>query len=298
MPLSREDRWLTRWLLLTLALAVLLIGVNALGCRYTGILYYPGRFLPLTLIALPVAYCSRWQGWASPRALFFVRSWALYALAVSAPWALLNGVQFTPFAPIDLLLQRWDRALGVDVAAVLHWTAARPALRSGLEKCYDSTNYQLMFAPLVAGLAQDRRRMRVFLYAIVYSSLLGFLFYYFFPSSGPAAVFASPDFVSIQRATSMKFYQVHHFLKVTTMQGGMIAFPSFHVAWSVLVTYAALPCKRVFYPLAVLNFMAVASTVLLGWHFLVDVPAGIALAAVSLIAAAKSDDRLAGRMAA
>ena len=292
--MSREDRWLTRWLLLTLAVALLLIGVNAVGFHYTGIFYYPRQFL-LAFIAVPVAYCGRCHLFVSPRVSFVLRNCALYTLAIAALDALVTGMQFTPFPPIDLTLQRWDHAQGFDTAAVLRWTAARPALRAFLDSCYASTSVQMMLAPLIAGVAQDRRRMRIYLYAVVYSSLIGSLFYYFFPSSGPATVYASPDFTSIQRATSMKFYQVHHFQKVTTALGGMCAFPSFHVAWSVLLTYAALPYKRVFYPVAALNALAVASTLLLGWHYLVDVPAGIVLAAVSLIVAAKTDDRLAGK---
>jgi hypothetical protein len=294
MPLSREDRWLTGWLLLTLAVALLLVGVNAVGLHYTGILYYPRAGFLLLCVALPVAYSGRYPAFVSPGVLCALRNWAFYALALDAMGVLVTGVQFTPFPPIDFALRRWDHALGFNTVAVLRWTAARPALRSFLNSCYDSTDIQLTLALLIATMAQDRRRMRVYLYAMVYSSLIGCLFYYFFPSSGPATVYASPDFMGIQRFAAMKFYQVHHFQKVTTMLGGMIAFPSFHVAWSVLLSYAALPYRRAFYAIAALNVLAIVSTVLLGWHYLVDVPAGIALAVFSLVAAARTDDRLAG----
>ena len=222
-----------------------------------------------------------------------LRNGALYVLVLAALDAMVTGMQFTPFPPFDLALQRWDRALGFDTVAFLHWTAARPRSARVLELCYESTSIQLMLAPLAAGIAQDRRRMRVFLYAVVYSALIGCLFYYLFPSSGPATVYASPDFLYIQRFTSMKFYQVHHCQKLTTMDGGMCAFPSFHVAWSVSLSYSALPYKRLFYPVSALNVLAMVSTVLLGWHYLVDVPAGIVLAALSLAAAARTDDRFA-----
>ncbi len=77
------------------------------------------------------------------------------------------------------------------------------------------------------------------------------------------------------------------------MLGGMIAFPSFHVAWAVLTTYAALPVRRLFWAVAALNVLVVASTVLLGWHYLVDVPAGLLLGALSLYAGERTHARLA-----
>ena len=51
---------------------------------------------------------------------------------------------------------------------------------------------------------------------------------------------------------------------------------------AVLTTYAALPYRRLFWGIAVLNVLVVASTVLLGWHFLIDVPAGLMLGTLSL----------------
>ena len=125
-----------------------------------------------------------------------------------------------------------------------------------------------------------------------YSSIAGSLFYYFFPSSGPAGVFQSSDFLQVQRLTHLKYEQVHSFIPVTTLLGGLIAFPSFHVAWSVLATYAALPRRPLFLALCALNAVVIASTVLLGWHFLVDVPAGLLLAVSCLWAGEATHRRL------
>ena len=170
--------------------------------------------------------------------------------------------------------------------------AERPSLRSFLIFVYNSTELQLVLAPCIAVFAHDRRRLRVYLYAIIYSSFFGSLIYYFFPSSGPAGVFESGDFLQVQRLTHLKFEQVHNFQPVTTLLGGLIAFPSFHVAWSVLATYAALPRKKIFVAFAVLNVVVISSTVLLGWHYLVDVPAGVALAVICIWAGEVTHRRL------
>jgi membrane-associated phospholipid phosphatase len=292
MPPSREDRWLNFLLILSLALTLVFLAVNAASSRFTGISYFPRLLAPLLCVALQFAFFEGFYPHLSPRAGFIIKSCALYALAHIVLALFVTGLQFTPFRPIDPALQRWDRFLHFDTAATLAWTAAHPRLRTFLNLCYDSTDVQLALAPLIAGFAFDRRRMRVYLYAFAYAFIAGGLFYYFFPSSGPASVYRSPHFLNVQRLTSAKFFQVHHFQEVRSIMGGMIAFPSFHVAWAVLTTYAALPSGKIFWSVAALNVLVVASTVLLGWHYLVDVPGGLLLGAASLYAAALTHRRL------
>jgi membrane-associated phospholipid phosphatase len=65
------------------------------------------------------------------------------------------------------------------------------------------------------------------------------------------------------------------------------------VMWAVLTTYAALPRRRLFWAVAALNALVVASTLLLGWHYLVDVPSGILLGVLSLYAGELTHRRLA-----
>jgi hypothetical protein len=293
MRLTREDRRLTAWLLLTFLVSFALIGINAATARYTGASYFPKEFTPLVFVALNALLTGLWIREREPRAAFVLVDGGFYGLAMIASAALVTGAQYTPFPPIDPVLARWDAALGYDTVAVLRWVAARPALRFALDRVYDSTDLLLALAPLAAFWRRDRRVMRVYLFAVVYTFLAGALFYYFFPSSGPAGVYASPDFLPVQRATFMKFSQVHGRLPVTTVLGGMIAFPSFHVAWSVLLTYAALPDRRLFRAAAAWNALVIASTVVLGWHYVVDVPAGILLAALGLYAGGATRRRLA-----
>ena len=284
MPLSREDRYLSSLLLLSFGLTVLFVLINATAFHYTGISYFPRLSTPLICLGLHFAYFDRCYPHISPRAGFIIKNAAFYGLANIALALFVSGLQFTPFPPIDLALQRWDHALHFDTAAAMAWTAAHPRLRWFLNLCYVSTDVQVALAPLAAGFAFDRRRMRVYLYAFVYAFLAGGLFYYFFPSSGPATVYQSPHFAYVQQLTSAKFYCVHHRLPVTSMWGGMIAFPSFHVMWAVLTTYAALPYRKLFWGVALINVLVILSTLMLGWHYLVDVPAGLLLGALSLYA--------------
>lgn len=282
MTLSREDRWLSGWLLAALLTAGALLALNAAFFRYTGISYFPRECWWLAFVALDLAVFGHWVRERSPYASFASVNLAFYALTAAVMGVLTTGIQYSPFPRIDPALARWDARLGWDTVAVLARVAERPALRSFLVYCYNSTELQLALAPFVAVLAHDRRRLRVYLYAIVYSSFAGSLMYYFFPSSGPAGVFESPHFLAVQRLTHLKYEQVHNFQPVTTLLGGLIAFPSFHVAWSVLTTFVGGANRGIFWTLVVLNVLVISSTVLLGWHYLVDVPAGILLAVICL----------------
>jgi hypothetical protein len=276
--LSREDRWLAGWLLAALLTAAVLLAVNSLRFHYTGISYFPRECWWLAFVALDFAVFGHLVREKSPYASFVAMNLAFYALTAAVMGVLTTAIQYSPFARIDPALARWDAGLGWNTVAVLRWVAERPALRGFLTLCYNSTEMQLVLAPFVAAIAHDRRRLRVLIYGTVYSSIAGSLIYYFFPSSGPAGVFQSNDFLSVQLLTHLKFEQVHNFQPVTSLLGGLIAFPSFHVCWSVLATYAALPKKNLFWIVATLNVIVISSTILLGWHYLVDVPAGIVLA--------------------
>ncbi len=293
MILSREDRWLASWLAAALATAAVLFAVNAFFFHYTGISYFPRMCWWLAFVAMDLAIFGHWMRERNPKISSVALGLAFYALTAAVMGVLTTGIQYTPFPRIDHLLARVDARAGWDTVAVLHWVALRPGLRSFLNWCYNSTELQLLIAPFIPALAGDRRRLRVLLYATVYSSIAGSLFYYFFPSSGPAGVFQSADFYEVQRLTHLKYEQVHNFTPVTTLLGGLIAFPSFHVAWSVLATYAASAKRPVFLAACALNAIVIASTVLLGWHYLVDVPAGLALAGLCLYAGTKTDRRLA-----
>jgi len=292
MRLAREDRWLAWWLAACFAAAAAMVAVNAAFFGYVGISYFPRLFAPLPIAAAMCAWIGIvGRGRAQEKELLVDLS--SYALAMVAMAALTTGAQYTPFAPIDAALARGDAALGWNAPAALHWTAARPLLRQTLSACYASTDVQLALLPLAASLAPDRRRRRVLVHAMIYALLGGTLFYYFFPSSGPAGVYASPDFLPVQFWTARKFALVHARLSGATLAGGMIAFPSFHVAWSALAVDACRGRRRLFWPALALNAAVIAATVLLGWHFLVDVPAGLALAAAAVGAGEYAHRRLA-----
>ncbi len=291
MSVPREDRWILGWLAACFAAAAAMIAYNALQTRYVGVSYLPRLFSPLPVAAamgLWIAYAAQGR----TREAELCADLSLYAMAMVAMAALTTGAQYAPFAPVDAALARADAALGWNGPAVAAWTAAHPVLRAALERCYFSTDLQLALAPLAATLAPDRRRRRVLIHAFVYTLLAGTLFYYFFPSSGPAGYYGGSGYAPLQFWTARKFALVHARRPGATVDGGLIAFPSFHVAWSALVVDASRGDRRALIPALLLNAAVIASTVLLGWHFLVDAFGGLALAAAGVAAGEWAHRRL------
>jgi len=68
---------------------------------------------------------------------------------------------------------------------------------------------------------------------------------------------------------------------------GLVTFPSFHPVWAIFL-FLAVRRRRwwIAVPAAVLNAAVILSTMTTGWHYLADVSAGAALAAVICLATA------------
>ena len=71
---------------------------------------------------------------------------------------------------------------------------------------------------------------------------------------------------------------------------GIITFPSFHAAAATMLAWAASGYGRMAFPLVLLNCAMIASALIVGGHYLIDLPAGM-LVAVAAIMLAKRFQR-------
>jgi len=116
MPVSREDRWLSLLLLLSLALTLLFVLINAAAFRFTGISYFPRESTPLICLGLQFAYFDKIYGHVSPRAGFLIRSAAFYGLANIALAFFVSGAS-------GLVYQvAWQRILVDHLGCIAHWS--------------------------------------------------------------------------------------------------------------------------------------------------------------------------------
>lgn len=220
----------------------------------------------------------------SPRAAAFLWGIGFLPLCIFANMVIANGIQVTPFAPIDPLLIKIDRMLGINTPELMAWTHNHPHIHNLLNNAYHSLILELLGILLILTVFSARKPLSIFYLTQLSTILIGALIYYFFPTMAPSGLFHCPYFTATQKDTSLRFYEIHHHLKVTVNEEcGLIAFPSFHVVWAILATYSLRDIKIFFYPAAIWNAIIIISTVLLGWHYFVDVIGGAVLATVGIV---------------
>ena len=277
-------------LLLLLIFTIMGLGVvysviNAWITQYPGNFYIPSLWLKLIPVMFVLTIFGFYVEEHSPRMAYFTRSYGLFFFSLLAVGVLTNGVQYTPFAPIDHLLIAMDQAIGFNTVATLNWVYAKPQLVNWLCYSYNSLYVLFFLVPLLLAILTEKKAMQCYFISTMIAYIISTTLYYFFPTVAPAGIFDNPHFMSYQHATSLKFYQIHHHLHVTTSQGGMIAFPSIHVILAVLLTYVSHCRKWLFYPTAIISSAIIVSTVLLGWHYLVDVFGGLLVALIAIVIA-------------
>lgn len=179
-----------------------------------------------------------------------------------------NATQFTPFAPHDQAILNMEP---FDLLAIVTWTKQHSRLETLLVYIYNSLSIEMMALPLLLVLCLKTDVLYEYFILIMLTAIIGFGFYYFYPTSGPASVIDSPFFYTCQRATGIKFFEIHHHIKPSTREGGMIALPSFHVIWAWLMVRITRPFRILYWIILPYNMLIVVACVMLGWHYVTDI---------------------------
>lgn len=246
-------------------------GVNALYFHYPGNVYYP-KEAPWIFCILCLIYLGFYILWgkeasATKRAKHLLYLFLVMALIIVGCMA----IQYTPFPPIDQTVLAWHERMCIKFQTLIYWANSHPTLYQTMEALYESIAPQMTYLPLLLILFGHFKRLHEYYFLLITSALLGYMFYYFFPTTAPASIIDSPYFTVSQRATGLKFYQIHAHIQPSTLEGGMIALPSYHVIWAWLCAFMIREWRLAFILLCILNTGVVISCVVLGWHYLPDI---------------------------
>lgn len=256
--------------LLILILSTLALIVNYTNSNYAFINYFPPHaasvFLLLVLITLG-ALIALGKSAKITQAFFYV---CQFYLILSLIAYLTIAAQVTPFPLIDKTLLRLDNLIGFNTITLLNIVAAHPVIYRLLLKAYEFIVPELAFLPCILAALQQFASLKRLYFMLLITSLLGFTFYYFWPSAAPASVLASPHFLAAQKATFLKFNQLHSYLPITTKEGGMVAMPSFHIIWAWLCQDSVWDYPLAWWLLLPLNMLMIFACIALGWHYFVD----------------------------
>lgn len=235
---------------------------NTIQMGLSLLLFYPG----FKLLLGKDHYFSR----AGLELIYFFLVMCIIALAT-------NAIQNTPFSPIDSYIILLENYLNISIPALLSWTHSHPKLHLFLGFIYDSLSNQMCVIPLfIIGMGRTQL-IREYYFLLLSTTLIGFSFYYFYPTLAPASFIDSHLFTPYQIATGIKFKEIHQHIPPTTIEGGLIALPSFHTIWALFCVYLLKEWPIACFILCIFNILLISSCVLLGWHYPSDILAGFVL---------------------
>lgn len=252
-------------------LATIAFTINHFFYQYKGNNYFPPGVFQAGICLLLMVGCTRFYLGKHHVLYKFSQSILKLYLVMGGIALLTNAVQLTPFLPIDKQLIATELFFGIDLSRIIAWTAKHPLIHLILSCVYDSLTWQMTFLPIMVTCFGGFTVLRQYFCFMLISAILGFTIYYFFPTLAPASNIVSTYFRPEQYATGIKFTEIHHHLYPSTMEGGMIAFPSFHAIWAWFCLYLVRPWPIIFFLLLPVNLLLVLSCVLLGWHYPIDI---------------------------
>lgn len=265
---------LARWLFVGA-----LSAVAGSACRLAG-LELPARDLvaPIGLV-LALAGASAWYARRGEAAFVLSLTSLAQVVAFAACYIVLMYAAATINRPlVDEQLAAFDAWCGVTAPAVRGWAQAHPWANLAFNFAYDTLLWQTAAVIAVLGLSGDRRPLESFVWAFMLSATASLVLFSLFPANGPFVTFGfSPT------ADQRQF--IEHFVSLrdgcrtlVSWRGaeGLITFPSFHVAWAIVLTWA-FRRRTLIYAIAPLNLLVIVSTMTTGWHYFADVAAGTAV---------------------
>ncbi len=278
---QRDDGAMLRLTLLTAALTGGLIAAE-------GFTFPLADALPPLLICALLMSLAAFYRFVRPAPSFVLTTKALTVMvAFSTVYAMMMYGLATGGRPLaDSLLANCDKALGLSAPAAVRWAADRPTIAWLLRVVYFSLIPQTILAIAWLGLSNRRGNLNTFLVRFMLGGLITAVGFYLWPAAGTyGAVHNLPVPTYCQMCLEhLEALRSGSQTVITWREAeGLITFPSFHTIWAVLLA-AAFYRTRLFWPLALLNFLVVVSTITSGMHYFVDVLAGLLISAFVMVA--------------
>lgn len=264
--------------------SVALAWMPFVGLQLDGL--FGGTLVAAATLGLVAVFYARIRG--EPRiaeASGYVALWLLFSLG----GCILTYLAATPALPLqDTAYRAWDAAIGFDWAAWTAWIRRQPELRDVLRLAYGSLPLQIAGTAVILAFAGRTARNRQLLTAAAVGLLITTLVWTLLPAMGPFALQPLPgtlpaDIRYIPDVEALRAPGPDRFA-VEELQG-IIVFPSYHTVLGVLFVWAHRGLRWSFPPVLLLNVLMLASVPSEGGHYLVDLLAGLLVAAVAIAVA-------------
>jgi len=281
--------------------AWLICGVSAI---FAGYLLSAGRVgidvqslgAPLLLLAFVVGAYAVYRRWR-PEPVIGDICGALAVIIVSGAVAgIISLAGLRIGAPlIDGNLAAYDRALLLDTRPIVVATAASPVFANLLGLAYVSS-FPIVFASVVfLGWTRYVKPLWQLAFVFAFTAVGCSAFSAFFPASGAFAYFSYPADVLGGLPTGAGIYHLQKFeyyrdavapmISMSSLQG-VVTFPSFHCCLALMTAFAYVQHRWLFVISLAWNGLVLISTIPIGGHYIVDLPAGAALWGLAYLLAA------------
>lgn len=207
-----------------------------------------------------------------PRLSYFFLGILYMIIFIYCMFLTCGAAMLTPSTHLlNYQLLHWDLALGFNQLPLVIWADKHTIFHHILNWGYQSWGFQLALVCPVLALCKQYKQIRQWTVGGIIAILIVATIYYVYPSLPPASVYSQYHFDSGCYECISRFYLLHAYKRFAFTQCGLIVFPSCHVIYALFNTWAFRHVKWILYPLIALNIVLIASTLLLGMHFLVDV---------------------------
>jgi hypothetical protein len=199
------------------------------------------------------------------------------------------------FPLADETLEAADRLIGFDWLAVLQFFDSHPYLDRIVSAAYGTIISQLPVIIVALALTHQTERLYRFLAAVNIALVITSIVAIFFPALGPYEFLhlSAADHPHIDLITADKMTAPILWLRAAAFTApvpdftvGLISFPSFHAATAAIYIWAMWRTPVIRWFGLTLNGLMLIATPIQGSHYLVDVFAGLAVAAGAIVAAA------------
>jgi membrane-associated phospholipid phosphatase len=153
-----------------------------------------------------------------------------------------------------------------------------------LENSYAMLFPQVIAVVLVVSTTHPRRTVAGYIRVLFTAYAIGLAIFAVFPAVGPPiyiptafrSEFSDTFTANLMRAMATEYHQLQQGGKLNGF-GYFVAFPSLHVAAAVILQRCMRQAPLLYWTWAPVTCLLILSTVVLGYHYLLDVPAGFLL---------------------
>lgn len=217
-------------------------------------------------------------------------------LASLLPILVLSFATMRGAAPLaDSFLLQADAALGIDALGVVRWADGHPWIAAALGLAYSSFSFQIALLPILLALSGQADRAYRFAIAFLLLATLASAISAFLPAVGSLAFSGMAPGTLTQLDDTYGYFFLPsfdavrsepHLLLTAERAAGILTFPSVHAGTAVLCGWAGW-ALRTRWGWSALNIAMTVSAITHGAHYVVDIIAGAALAAVVICLASR-----------